>query len=461
MAFTSQPGYIEPGLFHPGALEAGTTEVSGADTNSTAESQNLVVSLTKTDTGSGTETNSLVASLNGADTASGSESYSIVVQVSSTDEGSATDLGSVSVSVSSTDSASTSEGQSLALSVFDTASGTESQSLSAIVSGSDTSSLAESEDVTELDSPFPDDDDTGHGTESVEITATLPTFSDTASSSESHSIVVTLSGSDTGSSSEGLAEASAAVSSSDTGSLSDETEDFVLGAEGLDTVSVIESESIAVTLSSADSGTGVDSHKPFPAPPVEIGDYIVSLVMGPATVYVADFDTPEPLDSDITTVPSFANWMDIGTTLDGVVMTVKQEFENLEVVQNSEVPGRRLKRRHIEVDLSMAEPTLTNMLYAMNSGELQSGSGFTSYSPPFLDRATPLTYRAVMIDGWAPGFSETSGKHRRRRVILRKCLSIDDTSLGYTKDDLTACNVKWTVHRVDGVTTPFKIIDEE
>jgi hypothetical protein len=131
------------------------------------------------------------------------------------------------------------------------------------------------------------------------------------------------------------------------------------------------------------------------------------------------------------------------------------------VTQKPEAPARRLKRRHLEVDLSMAEPTLTNMLYALNSGELDSGSGYTSYSPPFLDRATPLTYRAVIIDGWAPGFSEVDGKHRRRRIILRKCLSIDDASLGYTKDKLTACNVKWTVHRVDGVTTPFKIIDEE
>jgi hypothetical protein len=91
-----------------------------------------------------------------------------------------------------------------------------------------------------------------------------------------------------------------------------------------------------------------------------------------------------------------------------------------------------------------------------------TGAGYQSYSPPFLDRATPLTYRAVIIDGWAPGFSDTHDNlHRRRRVILRKCLSIDDTDMSYSKENLTTCTVKWTVHRVDGVIPPLKVIDEE
>jgi hypothetical protein len=458
MAFTSQPGSIEPGLFHPGALDSGTVAVSGADTGSAAESHSLSVSLTKTDTGSGTEANSIAATTSSADTGSGVEGQSIVVQVSSSDTGSAVDAGSVSVSVSSTDTGSGTEGTPfVAFSATETGSGAEDSSTSATLSSADTASGVDAEDVDDQSSTTPDGDDAAAGSEDHSIAATL-SATDTGSGTESHSIVVTFSSADTGSSTEAV---STALSSSDTGSGTEGTEDIVRGAADSDTATATESQSIAVTLSSADTASGVDSHVPFPAGPVEIGDYEVSLVMGPATIYVADFDSPEPLDAEIATVPSDDYWMDIGTTLDGVVLNVAHEFESPEVMQEPLRTASRLKRRHLTVDLAMAEPTLTNMLYALNSGSLESGAGYSSYSPPFLDRATPLTYRAVMIDGWAPGFSETTGQHRRRRVILRKCLSVDDANLGYTKDELTACNVKWAVHRVNGETTPFKIIDEE
>ena len=456
MAFTSQPGNIEPGLFHPGALEAGSTAVSGADTGSGVDTQTLAAALNGADTASGAEANSLAVTLNSADTASGTEAYTLTVQVSSSDSASGVDAESVSVAVNQGDTASGTEDQSLAFSQADTGSGVDEESLSVTLSDNDDGASAEDQLVDDQSSTTPDGEDDATGSEDHSIAATLVAV-DTGTGTESHSIVVTLSSADTGTGAEAI---STALSSSDTGSGTEGDEDIVRGVVQSDTATAAESESISVVLSDGDSLTAVDTHRPFPAGPVEIGDYQVSLVIGPATVYVADFETLEPLDYEIASVPA-GDWMDIGTTLDGVVMTVKQEFEQVNVTQNPETPARRLKRRHLEVDLNMAEPTLTNMLYALNSGDLDSGSGYTSYSPPFLDRATPLTYRAVIIDGWAPGFSEVDGKHRRRRIILRKCLSIDDASLGYTKDKLTACNVKWTVHRVDGVTTPFKIIDEE
>ena len=457
MAFTSQPGYIEPGLFHPGALESGSTAVSGSDAASGVEAQSIAATRNGSDTFSGVEASSIAATLSSSDSASGADAQSIVVQVSSSDSASGVDAEAVSVLVASSDTASGAESQSIAFTATETGSGEEAESLAVELSSNDDLVSAEDQTIDDQSETAPDDHDTGSGTEDQSTSSTL-IATEVAEAAETQFITVAVSSSDSASGVEGAA--STALSSADTSS-GDETEDVLETYIGADTGSAVESESIAVTLSSSDSGQGVDTHRPFPAGPVEIGDYIVSLVMGPATVYVADFDTTEPLDSEIASIPAGA-WMDIGTTLDGVVMTVKQEFEPVNVTQKPEAPARRLKRRHLEVDLNMAEPTLTNMLYALNSGELDSGSGYTSYSPPFLDRATPLTYRAVMIDGWAPGFSDTNeNRHRRRRVILRKCLSIDDATLGYTKDDLTACNVKWTVHRVDGVTTPFKIIDEE
>jgi hypothetical protein len=459
MAFTSQPGNIEPGLFHPGALESESSSVavSGADTGAGVDAQTLAVTLNGTDTASGAEANSLSVTLNSADTASGAEAYTLTVQVSSSDSASGVDAESVSVAVSQGDTASGAEDQSLAVSESDTSSGLDEESLAVTLSDNDDGTSAEDQLVDDQSETSPDDADTGSASEDQSIASTLTSpDDDPLTIFETFSLEVAVSDSDTGSATD---SESLAVSGADTGSGAD-AESHYETYIGTDTGTTTESESISVVLSDGDTIDAVDTHRPFPAGPVEIGDYQVSLVMGPATVYVADFETLEPLDSEIASVPA-GDWMDIGTTLDGVVMTVKQEFEPVNVTQKPEAPARRLKRRHLEVDLSMAEPTLTNMLYALNSGELDSGSGYTSYSPPFLDRATPLTYRAVIIDGWAPGFSEVDGKHRRRRIILRKCLSIDDASLGYTKDKLTACNVKWTVHRVDGVTTPFKIIDEE
>ncbi|MCA1837815.1 MAG: hypothetical protein LC674_03345, partial [Actinobacteria bacterium] len=63
-------------------------------------------------------------------------------------------------------------------------------------------------------------------------------------------------------------------------------------------------------------------------------------------------------------------------------------------------------------------------------------------------------------DGWAPGINELTGRQKRRRVILRKCLSTEDISFSYEKDKQTAATVTWTLHRVDDVTTPFKMVDE-
>lgn len=420
MAFTSQPGVAQPGLFHPGNLESDTTAVTGADDfGTTVESGSIVVLVNSSDSASAVENQSLAATANASDSSSGAEGHSITTDVSSSDA----------------------------------ASGAEDVSVVATVSDDET---ATSEEDGEAQEDVHQDSDVGGSEEGESLIASLSS-DDSIHSVESYSIISTLNGNDTTS---GADAQTVGINGSDAGSGVDGGEDTEEVHIGEDQITVTESYSIAVTLSSTDDLHAVDTHRPFPAGPVEIGDYQVSLVMGPATVYVADFETTEPLDSEISSTPA-GDWMDIGSTLDGVVMTVKHEFESPDVMQKYDKTASRLKRRHVTVDMSMAEPTLINMLYALNSGELTAGSGYTSYSPPFLDRATPLTYRAVIIDGWAPGFSEVSGQHRRRRIILRKCLSTEDSSLSYTKDKLTAQNVTWTVHRVDDVVPPLKVIDEE
>lgn len=190
----------------------------------------------------------------------------------------------------------------------------------------------------------------------------------------------------------------------------------------------------------------------------DIGQFATTLVMGPATVYVGDFGAPEPEGLDILNEPSSAHWTDIGGSLGGVEMTVSQEYETVELLQSPDESIRRLKRRRLTAKTVLAEPTLQRALYALNSGTLASGSGYQSYTPPAIDEATELDYRAVLIYGWAPGLN--GNQHKRRVVILRKCLSIDNVEMAYHKEDQTAVNITWAVHWVDANTTTFKVIDE-
>lgn len=302
------------------------------------------------------------------------------------------------------------------------------------------------------------------------LSAEMPKSSEeTGTSAEASSIVVTLSDSDTGS---GLDAGSIGVSEADTGSGTDAEESLAVlagdtgsgteaedtdavGAEHADDGIFVETESVAVTLSSGDAAIATDFGDTDQPDPVVLGDYTVTLVMGPATVWIADYGTTEPTTTDDLT----GLYSDLGSSLDGITLTVKQEFDSPELMQEPNPTASRLKKRELTVECKLAQPTLTNLLYALNHGSVTSGSGYESYEPPMIDRATPLTYRTVIIDGWAPGFN-VDNRHKKRRLILRRCISTQGADMAYSKDKLTVYNVKWDVHRVDDVTTPFKIIDE-
>ncbi|MCA1839820.1 MAG: hypothetical protein LC723_05760, partial [Actinobacteria bacterium] len=381
MSFTSRPGAEQPGMFTPGALE--DWNVNSSDTGSGSESQSLTVNLNNSDSGSGTESQSISVQISSSDSGSGTESQSIVVTLSSSDSGSGTDGQSVNQGTTNkndSDSGIGTESQNIAVtfSSSDSGSGTESQSLAVTLSSSDT----------------------GAGTDSQSVnTGTQKSSSDSGTGTESQSIAVTLPSSDTSS---GLDDYLLAASFTKT--------DTASGTDAVGNVELVSNWSTSV--SGHTSIAGATS--------------IVNLIMGPATIYVADFGSIEPLDTLISSSPSSSVWMDIGATVEGVTMHVQYDFDPSEFDQILNKPASRLKRRKIQAATKMAEPSLNNLLYALNSGSVATGSGFQSYSPPFTDPATPLTYRAVLIDGWAPGINELTGRQKRRRVILRKCLSTED-----------------------------------
>ena len=191
---------------------------------------------------------------------------------------------------------------------------------------------------------------------------------------------------------------------------------------------------------------------------------VVNLVQGPATVYIGDFGATEPANAAVNTTPQASAWTDVGGTTDGCEISINQEYKELEVDQVVDIPGRRLVKRDMSVKTNLAEPTLQNLLYALNDvngGSLgASGAGFSGYyEPAFTDSATQPTYRAVILHGWAPG-SGSNNQSKRRMVILRKVLSSDNVEFAYKKEDQTVFSVTWSVHYVSNSIAPFKIVDE-
>jgi hypothetical protein len=186
---------------------------------------------------------------------------------------------------------------------------------------------------------------------------------------------------------------------------------------------------------------------------------VANLVQGPAALYIASFGASEPADNTVGTAPASATWTDLGGTVDGVDLSIKQEYKELEVDQVVDIPGRRLVKRDMTVKTKLAEPTFANLVYALNDGTTATGTGYKNFTPAFTDSATQPTYRALLLHGWAAA-SGGGGQSKRRMVILRRVLSSDDVELSYTKDKQTLLTVTWSVHYVDNATAPFKIIDE-
>ncbi|MER7814547.1 hypothetical protein [Streptomyces sp. NPDC096153] len=179
-----------------------------------------------------------------------------------------------------------------------------------------------------------------------------------------------------------------------------------------------------------------------------------NLIQGPATLYRGAFGATEPADSSaaLNAAPAASAWSDIGGTTDGVKLAIENTYAELEVDQLVDRVGSRLTKRAATVETNMAEVTLANLAYSLNGGTTATGSGYETYEPDAADSATQPNYSAVLFDGWAP-------QSLRRRVIVRKVLSVESVELAYTKDKQTVLAVKLAAHYVSPAIKPYKIID--
>lgn len=185
---------------------------------------------------------------------------------------------------------------------------------------------------------------------------------------------------------------------------------------------------------------------------------VTNLIAGPATLYVGAFGATEPTDANVNTTPAASTWTDMGGTQDGATLTLNQDFFELEVDQIVDIPGRRLTKRDVQVKTNLAEATLDNLLVALNDGTVSASASYSTFDPADTNAATQPTYRAILLDGWAP--QTGAGVSNRRRVVLRKVLSIDNVESEYKKDGQTLIPVTFGVHYVSSAIKPFRIIDQ-
>jgi len=181
---------------------------------------------------------------------------------------------------------------------------------------------------------------------------------------------------------------------------------------------------------------------------------VSNLILGPGTLYQGVFGATEPLEAVINETPETSAWTDLGGTQDGVTLTINQEYTELEVDQVVDIPGRRLTKRELTLSTNLAEATLDNMAIAMNNlSAVVTGAAASTLTPPNAVSATQPDYFALIFDGFAP-----SGK--RRRVVARRVLSIDNTEFAYKKDGQTMFTVTFSAHYVSSAIAPFVILDE-
>lgn len=181
-----------------------------------------------------------------------------------------------------------------------------------------------------------------------------------------------------------------------------------------------------------------------------------NLIAGPASLHTGAFGVTEPADTAVATAPG-VGWTDVGGTDDGVTLNVSREYIKLRMDQIVDTPARRMTERDVTIVTNMAEGTLANLNIALAQSEAPEtgGTGATAFAAIDIegdDAGAEPTYIAVLVDGKAP-----NGK--RRRIIGRKCLSIEEVEFAYKKDEQTFFPVTFACHWVSSSIRPVRIVD--
>ena len=186
---------------------------------------------------------------------------------------------------------------------------------------------------------------------------------------------------------------------------------------------------------------------------------VTNLTMGPGTLYKGDFGATEPDTEDVVNMIEetavSGEWTDLGGTNGGVTLELELDYTELEVDQIVDVVGRRLTKREMKINTSLAETTLENFVLANNGGTITTGTGWKAFDPKMDTSAATPEYCALIFDGVN---GDTSA---RRRVIARRALSVAGIGQEYSKDSQTLFPVEFSCHYVSSTIPPFRYIDED
>lgn len=187
-----------------------------------------------------------------------------------------------------------------------------------------------------------------------------------------------------------------------------------------------------------------------------------NLVLGPATLYVAAFNSTEPQDASVTPngylTPPGDPWTDVGGTDGGVSFEIDQTYTDLSVDQVTMAVGSRLTESKMQVTAKLSEMTFQNFQTAINNIGIQAaGTGFQTMEIPVGVASTQPTYVALIIDGWAP---MTSTGPALRRIIVRKVLSQVKASFMFDRKTQDSLDCTFVSYFISDSVPPVKIVDE-
>jgi hypothetical protein len=175
-----------------------------------------------------------------------------------------------------------------------------------------------------------------------------------------------------------------------------------------------------------------------------------NLTAGPGDLWTAPVASTEPVGS---AAPAAA-WIDAGGTTDGVSVSVKLSFLELEVDQVNETPERRLTKRETSVSTNLAETTIENLAVALNEpvpGAAASGVQSIEPDGTISGGGYRPGYRALLFRG--PGYGAAPALSQ---VIVRKALSTEGAEFAYKKDDQKVYKTTWMAHWVSTAVKSVK-----
>jgi hypothetical protein len=180
------------------------------------------------------------------------------------------------------------------------------------------------------------------------------------------------------------------------------------------------------------------------------------LLVGPGELWTGLFGATEPLDTAVATALDTEDWTSMGGTDGGVTVNVAREYMKLQMDQTLMSPGARLTGLDVTLATNLAEPTLENWKTALAdaASSITTGVGFQAMDINGPDEpGSEPDYLAAIFRGRAPG-----GK--RRLVIVRKALSLEEVEMEHKKDGQTFIPVTFGAFWVSSSIKAVHVVDE-